>query len=258
MTITVKAIPTVDAGPDQSVCLNLPEFTLTGTPAGGIWSGDGVTAGKFNPATAGVGDHVLTYTVTGMNGCTNSDTMTITVKAIPTVDAGPDQSVCLNLPEFTLTGTPAGGIWSGDGVTAGKFNPATAGVGDHVLTYTVTGENECTNSDTMTITVKAESDCTITAPTSVCAGSTGNKASVADAGESATYTWLVTGGTITGGHGTNEITWSAAAAGTATISVSVTNSNGCSCSSSAQIEIEAGPTALAGDDKAVCAADQSR
>ena len=155
LTITVKAIPTVDAGPDQSVCLNLPEFALTGTPAGGIWSGDGVTAGKFNPATAGVGDHVLTYTVTGENGCTNSDTMTITVKAIPTVDAGPDQSVCLNLPEFTLTGTPAGGIWSGDGVTAGKFNPATAGVGDHVLTYTVTGVNDCTNSDTMTITVKA-------------------------------------------------------------------------------------------------------
>ena len=56
-------------------------FTLTGaTPAGGTYSGRGVADGTFNPYTAGVGTHVITYTYTDeTTGCTNSCTFEIEV-----------------------------------------------------------------------------------------------------------------------------------------------------------------------------------
>ncbi len=66
-----------------------------------------------------------------------------------TVDLGVD-SVCIYTPVFELTmGSPLGGVYSGNGVYEDNgsyyFNPETAGLGDHVITYTYIDENECEN-----------------------------------------------------------------------------------------------------------------
>src|SRR5690606_22837127 len=58
----------VSVGPEQAlnslvsagVC-NGP-LALTGYPAGGAFSGPGVSGNSFNPSTAGVGTHTITYT----------------------------------------------------------------------------------------------------------------------------------------------------------------------------------------------------
>ena len=68
----------------------------------------------------------------------------------------------------------------------------------------------------------------ISAPSTVVSGSTGNVASVANAGSGATYNWSITNGTITGGTGTTSITFTAGAVGTLTLNVTVTTSTGCS------------------------------
>jgi len=45
------------------VCDYDPAFELTGgMPAGGEYSGTGVTDGWFDPAVAGIGTHVISYT----------------------------------------------------------------------------------------------------------------------------------------------------------------------------------------------------
>ena len=41
-------------------CPGDPATTLVGNPAGGTWSGTGVGGNDFDPATAGVGNYVLT------------------------------------------------------------------------------------------------------------------------------------------------------------------------------------------------------
>lgn len=70
-------------------------------------------------------------------------------------------------------------------------------------------------------------ECIITA-LDVCENSTGNTASVPDAGSGATYDWKITGGTITSDKPyKNSITWNAGAAGTATLTLTVTDSKGC-------------------------------
>ena len=50
-----------------------PAFTLSGgLPVGGTYSGTGVSNGVFTPATAGLGNHFITYSFTDVNsGCTD-------------------------------------------------------------------------------------------------------------------------------------------------------------------------------------------
>lgn len=152
--ITVDPSPVVNAGPGQTICIDAPAFALNGTPAGGVWTGTGVSAtGLFDPAVAGVGSHVLTYTYTdAVTGCSNASTTTITVNALPLVDAGPDQTVCNQPVPVNFTGTPAGGTWSGPGITAGgTFTPSATGV--FVITYAYTDASGCSSSDNMVVTV---------------------------------------------------------------------------------------------------------
>ena len=54
---------------------NDPAGTLTGSPAGGTFSGPGITGNQFIPANAGAGGpYIITYTYTKAAGCSGTDT----------------------------------------------------------------------------------------------------------------------------------------------------------------------------------------
>lgn len=69
----------------SSTCVNASPIALSGTPIGGVFSGDGVNATDFEPALAGSGFHNLTYAYTDANGCTGQETQLIQVYDQPTV-----------------------------------------------------------------------------------------------------------------------------------------------------------------------------
>jgi hypothetical protein len=75
VTVQVSLLE-ANAGSYGPVCTNDPDIVLMGTPSGGVWSGVGVTGNTFNP---NAGTQTLTYTVTDVNGCSDSDQTTITV-----------------------------------------------------------------------------------------------------------------------------------------------------------------------------------
>ncbi len=77
--IIVKTIPTVTITASDTVCLTGGLVTLNGMPAGGIYSGTGVTATNFNPLVAGIGNHSVLYNYTDASGCSNSDSALINV-----------------------------------------------------------------------------------------------------------------------------------------------------------------------------------
>ncbi len=80
VTVVVHSNPEVTCPEDMEVLLSDPAFVLTGgLPAGGTYSGTGVTGGSFDPATAGAGVHTITYTFVDLNGCTGICTFLITV-----------------------------------------------------------------------------------------------------------------------------------------------------------------------------------
>lgn len=156
-TVSVFQNPTVTlTGLTSTVCSNAAPVSLTqGLPAGGTYSGTGVTGNTFTPSAPGA--TTVTYSYTDANGCSGSATGTITVEAAPTVALAALADVCSYVPAYALSGgSPAGGTYSGPGVSGGNFNPATAGVGTHTITYTYANTTGalCSASATKTITVK--------------------------------------------------------------------------------------------------------
>jgi hypothetical protein len=81
VTVSVNPLPTVAlALPQDTFCVNGVPSTLSGgSPAGGIYSGPGVSSGSLDPAVAGQGTHTITYTWTDANGCSNSATQSVYV-----------------------------------------------------------------------------------------------------------------------------------------------------------------------------------
>ena len=142
--ITVKPLPVISAGPGFEICQNAYPIQLNGQPGGGLWSGDGIFAGLFNPAIAGPGNHILTYTIQDLSiGCSNSDTLTVSVNSIPLVNAGNDTTICNNASAIQLQGSPAGGTWAGPGINGSRFVPSESNIGLNTLSYTFTNSTGC-------------------------------------------------------------------------------------------------------------------
>ena len=71
----------VSQTPLPNVMVATPPFTLTsGSPAGGTYSGTGVTGGNaFDPSVSGAGDFIISYTYTDTNACVSVANTTIHV-----------------------------------------------------------------------------------------------------------------------------------------------------------------------------------
>lgn len=147
--------PAVTFSPVGNVCDNASPVTLMAAPAGGTFSGStGVSGNLFDPNGLTPGSITLTYTYTDANNCTGTATSTFMLNAAPNATLGTFADVCLQSASFALTGgLPAGGTYSGTGVTGGSFNPATAGVGSQTITYTVTS-NGCSDAVAQNINVE--------------------------------------------------------------------------------------------------------
>ncbi|TGE21782.1 T9SS type B sorting domain-containing protein [Hymenobacter aquaticus] len=155
---------TVTAGTDGVVCVAAGPQPLTGSPAGGTWTGPGVSGSVaagyfFTPSAALLGVQTLTYTVTGVGPCGGVSTLRLTVVASPPAAAftGLSQTAfCQNnftpMPSVTLSAQPAGGTFSGPGVSGNTFNPNSLASGSYVVTYNVT-TGGCTLQATQTMQV---------------------------------------------------------------------------------------------------------
>ena len=135
-------------------CTTLNSVTLTATPAGGTFAGPGVSGGRFDPAVAGPGTHTLSYTVVDSLGC-GTISQQVSVARPVAIAAGPDTTLCADLRQpFQLRGfAPAGGTWSGAGVTAsGFFTPPNTGNRGGVfrLTYTL-NQGPCQSTAVRTV-----------------------------------------------------------------------------------------------------------
>lgn len=99
---------------------------------------------------------VFTVTAMEVNGqCDTAVTVSVIVTQLPVVQlTGLNNTYEVNAPAVALSGTPAGGIFSGPGVTGNSFSPAAAGVGGpYVITYAYTDANGCTGVDTVHVVV---------------------------------------------------------------------------------------------------------
>ncbi|HXR80859.1 MAG TPA: T9SS type A sorting domain-containing protein [Saprospiraceae bacterium] len=91
------------------LCALAPNITLTGSPAGGTFSGPGVTGSIFSATDAGVGSHRIIYTASAGVNCEKKDTMWIVVNPNPTATVN-SPTMCASDPAVNVTATPGSGI----------------------------------------------------------------------------------------------------------------------------------------------------
>jgi PKD repeat protein len=119
---------------------------LNAAPAGGVWTGDGVTGNIFNPDSAGLGTHIISYqTLPDRFGCKATDTIHIQVIMPPQPIAGfePDTVGCTPLLiQFRNFSTNAESyLWDfGDQTFSSEQNPShTYNMpGNYIVKLTVT------------------------------------------------------------------------------------------------------------------------
>jgi len=146
-TVTVHALPTVDAGNTITVCQGETVVLSASGATTYNWSNNAANGSSIMPSTSAV----LTVIGTDSNGCSDDDQLVITVNALPQVLAGSDLEVCAGT-SVTLNASGADSLVWTNGVQNGvAFIPQTSG------TYQVTavGVNGCENSDELNVTVHA-------------------------------------------------------------------------------------------------------
>jgi len=228
--VTWYDTPTVDAGANQTICQGSPVTVSASGATSYSWTG-GITNGvSFNPTAT------QTYTVTGtdVNGCQDSDQLTINVNTLPSVSAGSDQVICEG-EAVTLNGSGANTYNWNNGVSNGvAFNPSVT------TTYTVNGTdlNGCVNSDQVTVTVNGNPSVSAGTDQTICDGQ-----SITLSGSGAqSYSW--------DNGATNGTSFTPAS--TTTYTVIGTASNGCTGSDQMTVTVNPTPAVDAGSDQSVC------
>ena len=168
-TAIILIVPYPDATitPVAPMCANAPPVTLSAHDPGGRWTGAGVSGNIFDPSVAGPGNHTIRYEIVNANGCRDADETTVTVAPVPDATILTGGIVCSTDPVVILEARDPGGVWSGTGVSGNIFYPAVANTGNHVITYSITDANGCSDTDDAILTV-ATPDATITPVDTLC------------------------------------------------------------------------------------------
>ncbi|MEP7165180.1 MAG: BNR-repeat neuraminidase N-terminal domain-containing protein [Ferruginibacter sp.] len=147
VNFVVHYTPAAFSGLHSHYCINEPASQLTGSPIGGVFTGNGISGNNFSPVNAGIGEHAVVYQYTDPYGCVTFQNGGTVVGGFPSVDfTGLATAYCTSDGSITLTGSPVGGMFSGPGISGNSFSPGLAGNGSHNITYTYTNFYGCTNS----------------------------------------------------------------------------------------------------------------
>ena len=117
-----------------------------------ICAGDGYAFNGHNITMAGI----YRDTLSNVNSCDSIVTLFLSSNPLPTVTLNLNvDTICSNADILTLNqGSPVGGVYAGVGVSGYTFDPSLVAPGKHVITYSYTGSNGCTGSDSSFIIVQ--------------------------------------------------------------------------------------------------------
>ncbi|MGN6568027.1 MAG: gliding motility-associated C-terminal domain-containing protein [Flavipsychrobacter sp.] len=248
ITVSIRSLPTVNAGSDVSICKGTSTILSATGASTYVWSpatGLGCSTCASTTATPSAS---TSYVVTGTDayGCSNKDTVKVTVNNVASVSAGPDQNVCIgNSVKLTASGsssyvwTPAIGL-----SCTTCYNPTATPV--VTTTYVVTGSdtNGCSNSDTVVITVKSLPKVSAGSDQSICSGHT----TYINASGASTYVWSPASGLACSTCASSKVTIT----GTTTYVVTGTDNYGCADSDSVTITVNPSPIITAGPNAMIC------
>jgi gliding motility-associated-like protein len=284
MTLTISQGATANAGSNASICAG-SNYTISGATASnynslnwttsgtGSFTGNGTLTPTYTPSPADIlaGSVILTLTATPLPPCSAvTDNFTLTIVQSPTINTGPDTSICAS-GTYTVTGftasdynslnwtTSGTGSFSGNGTLTPTYTPSPADIlaGSVILTLTATGNAPCSDeTESITLTFIISPFVDAGANDSICSGSTFTVFG-ATASNYTTLNWTTSGtGSFTGnGTLTPTYTPSAAdiAAGTVTLTLTAPSAGSCPAATDIFIlTIVSSPLGSAGNNDTVC------
>lgn len=248
ITVTVLALPVINAGTDKKVCKGLSTILNASGGVSYVWT---PSSGLNNATLASPNaspNASTTYALRGTdaNGCINYDTVVVAVLALPAPNAGPDAAICLK-ENAQLNGT--GGesfVWTP--ASSLNFNNISNPLASPTITtsyiMTVTDTNGCKNKDTVTVTVKSLPVASAGFDKDICI----NFTTQLDANGGTGYSWspqvALSNATIKNPVASPTLT--------TTYTVAVTGANGCSASDVIIVSVHNNPAISAGPDKTIC------
>ena len=172
ITLNITALPVITITAQDTLCADATakQIIASATPSTSTtWGGAVNSFGMFDPVGK-LGDNKMFFEA--INGvCPAKDSLTVHVlpREDASIDPIPKQCV-LSVPVILVsTSGNTKGVWLGNGVAAGFFDPSKAGVGTHTITHKINGR--CNDTKTIDIEVVGAPDPSIITPNVVCAGS---------------------------------------------------------------------------------------
>ena len=236
--VVVNPLPTVAAITGlNDVCVGSTTVLAT-TSIGGVWSSNNSAVATISPSgvVTGItaGNAVLSYSITNVNGCTNSATAAMTVNAgtTATIAASGTTTFCAG-GSVTLTASAGSSYeWS-----TGSLNPSITVSTTGSYYVNVTNALGCTATSVLTQVVVNPLPVVsaITGSTDVCIGNSTQLANATIGG-----VWSSSNNNIATVDANGLVT--SVTAGSTNISYTVTSSNGCTTSVSEVVTVNALPT----------------
>ncbi|MES2592243.1 MAG: gliding motility-associated C-terminal domain-containing protein [Bacteroidota bacterium] len=207
---------------DTTLCTMQNPFLLDSIGVNANWQGTGIvntSNGLFDPSVSGPGTFPIVYS--SPNGC--KDTINVTVYTYIAAQIGGLNNVyCYRNFNYPITLAPAGGTFTGSGISGNTFNPSLAGAGLHQLIYTF-GSGPCFTSDTLNIQVHPPIQTTASASNDSICKSGGSTITINSSGGDPS----VNGHTYTWSHGLFATNVNVVSPSTTT-TYTITTSDGCS------------------------------
>ncbi|PCJ28531.1 MAG: hypothetical protein COA97_00865 [Flavobacteriales bacterium] len=252
VTITINPLPIL-VTTDTAICINDTVQIFVSGASQYLWTPSSTLNDStvFNPLAFPL--TTTTYSVNGIdtNGCSNTETLTVTVNPLPIVDAGLDTTVC-NGTSLTLGGNPTGSFgssynWSpsaslNDDTLANPIATPTINPTEYIVT--VTDTNGCINMDSVLISINPLPVIITNNDTSVCIGTCAQL----NASGAISYSWSP-GNELSDSTIANPV---ACLSNTTTFIVTGTDINGCIDTASVIITINPSPIVNAGNDTVIC------
>lgn len=255
-TVTVNPLPVANAGPDQTTYSG-GTVTLNGS-GGGLYfwlpSNAFANPGLQNPTVSPTITSTYTLVVTSSNGCTSSDQVVVTVLPCPSVDAGPDISICQGASTI-LTGITDADTYQWTSIPVGtssnslSITVTPAVQTTYVLTVTDTNTG-CVRSDSVIVSLILPFTPNAGPDVAICTGASTNL----QASGSTHYSWSPAA-SLSNPNISNPV-----ASPTVTTTYTVTVSDGVCNTLTDEVVVTVNPlpNASAGNDTSICIYDSGQ
>jgi hypothetical protein len=283
ITVTVNQKPAVSAGADQVICLgDSVQIGSAGDPThtySWVSNPTGFTSSTANPTVSPTvtTTYTLTETITS-TGCSESQSMTVTVEQTPVISAGADDTICENATNFILSDAsgPATGVtylWESDGdgsfdddtLRNPTYTPGATDLGNGSVVLRMNANNTsgpCTSStvqDDMTLSFTPNATIDAGPGTTICGTDTYQLNATATNYSSISWSSSGSPGTLSATNIEDPLYTPSAADilnGTVTLTMEVIPNSECGSTPLTDpvvITLTAPPTVDAGDNATICA-----